>query len=129
MVTIEPRYKEHSRFSDDRLSQYISSVDDGVLIGMQPGITGAIALLGHPSVVRIGQEHRPFISRRRDLRSELLPYYAKLDMFLTLTERDRIATCPSLHPAPAWALCRTESRSSTPHPRTTPTRSWWPLDG
>ena len=39
-------------------------------------------------MVRIGQEHRPFTSRSRDLRLELLPFYARLDMFLTLTERD-----------------------------------------
>ncbi len=98
IVASEPRYKEYSRFSDDKLSAYISSVDDGVLVGMQPGIIAAIAQLGRPSVVRIGQEHRPFTSRAKDLRQELLPYYAKLDMFLTLTQRDMNRYVPRFPP-------------------------------
>lgn len=84
----EPRYAAYSRYSDSQLTRYLGTVDDGVLIGMQPGVTAAIAQLARPSVVTVGQDHMSIRGRSSVLREQVLPYYAKLDTFLTLTERD-----------------------------------------
>jgi glycosyltransferase involved in cell wall biosynthesis len=84
----ESRYGKYSEYTDAALEEYLTSVDDGVVIGMQPGMIAAIAQLASPSVVRVGQEHRSIRGRSKDLLDEALPHYAKLDLFLTLTERD-----------------------------------------
>jgi glycosyltransferase involved in cell wall biosynthesis len=84
----DPRFSQHNRYTDLRLARYLWSVRGGVLIGMQPVMNVAIARLARPSTVRIAQEHRPFVSRNAGLREAAVQYYPRLDMFLTLTERD-----------------------------------------
>lgn len=84
----ESRYRMYSQYSDEQLERYLATLDDGVVIGMQPAMTAAIAQLAPPSVVRVGQEHRSIRGRATSLLDEVLPHYAKLDLFLTLTERD-----------------------------------------
>lgn len=88
IVRHEPAYGAFSLYSDQQLEQYIASVHDGVLVGMQPGMTAAIAQLASTTVVRVGQEHRPYSSRGKELRKELVQHYGNLDVLLTLTERD-----------------------------------------
>jgi glycosyltransferase involved in cell wall biosynthesis len=84
----DPRFSQHNRYTDLRLARYLWSVRGGVLIGMQPVMNVAIARLARPSTVRIAQEHRPFVSRNPGLREAAVRHYPRLDMFLTLTERD-----------------------------------------
>jgi glycosyltransferase involved in cell wall biosynthesis len=84
----EPHYSTYSRASDVALEQYIRGVQDGALIGMQPGVNLAVAAFADPRVVRVGQDHRPFQDRRRHLRRAFRANLPRLDAFLTLVDRD-----------------------------------------
>ncbi|HLN77405.1 MAG TPA: glycosyltransferase family 4 protein [Nocardioidaceae bacterium] len=84
----EPHYPAYSLATDRALEQFLPSVRDGVLLGMQPGVNLAIAKLADPSVVRVGQMHRPFEPQRKQLRKAEKKYFPRLDAFLTLTEGD-----------------------------------------
>lgn len=84
----DPWYEQHSLDSDTQLLRYLRSVRGGVLIGMQPGLSVAIARFAPAEVLRVAQEHRPFSSRPKSLREASLRYYPRLDVFLTLTRRD-----------------------------------------
>ena len=84
----ESRYAKYSEFTDAALESYLGSIDGGAVIGMQPGMIAAIAQLAPASVVRVGQEHMSIRGRSKSLLQEALPHYTKLDLFLTLTERD-----------------------------------------
>lgn len=84
----EPHFAHYSLYSDLQLARYLRSVKEGVLVGMQPGVNIAVARLGRPSVVRIGQDHRPFVTRKDQLMREQQARLPSLDMFLTLTETD-----------------------------------------
>ncbi len=88
MLPQDARYGQHSLYTDLLLALYVRSVRDGVLVGMQPGISMAIARFARDSVVRVAQEHRPFVSRAKPMQAAMLRYYPRLDTFLTLTERD-----------------------------------------
>ncbi len=82
------QHRRHNLYADLLLARYIRSVEDGVLVAMQPGISMAVARFGRPSAVRIAQEHRPFVSRPRKMQAAMLRRYSRLDALLTLTERD-----------------------------------------
>jgi glycosyltransferase involved in cell wall biosynthesis len=84
----EPHYPAYSLATDRALERFLPSVGDGVLVGMQPGVNLAIAKLADPSVVRVGQMHRPFEPKRKHLRKAEKKYFPRLDAFLTLTEGD-----------------------------------------
>jgi glycosyltransferase involved in cell wall biosynthesis len=86
--TEEPHYGSYSLYSDLMLRRYLQSVQDGVLVGMQPGVNLAIARFAPDSVVRIGQDHRPFVVRKGQLLDEMRKYLPRLDAFLTLTRTD-----------------------------------------
>jgi glycosyltransferase involved in cell wall biosynthesis len=84
-----PHYRHFSRRSDAALRRFLKSVDDGALVGMQPGVAVAIARLGRASTLRIAQDHRPFITRKKQLRQAMRRHFPNgLDMLLTLTETD-----------------------------------------
>ncbi|MGH3355774.1 MAG: glycosyltransferase family 4 protein [Nocardioidaceae bacterium] len=83
------RYGEFSLHSDLRLTRYLRSVRDGVLIGTRPGLNLAIARLAHPSVVKIGQEHINLASHHDQLLGALRRTYPRLDLCTTLTVEDR----------------------------------------
>ncbi len=84
----EPHYRAYSRRSDNALRQYFADRTDGAAIGMQPGMALAVAQLAAPSLVRVGQDHRPFETRRGDLLDAYAKHLPDLDMFLTLTGPD-----------------------------------------
>jgi glycosyltransferase involved in cell wall biosynthesis len=84
----EPRYARFSVYSDNMLKRYLKAVDDGVLIGMQPGVNVAIAKLANDSVLKLGQDHVPFRLRSPELREAMRVTLPRLDTFLTLTETD-----------------------------------------
>jgi glycosyltransferase involved in cell wall biosynthesis len=84
----DPRHTSHGLLSDLALLRYLRSVKDGALVGMQPGINVAIARHGRAGAVRVIQDHRPFASRRKQLREEYRALAPRLDAYLTLTEAD-----------------------------------------
>lgn len=91
MPANEPHFATYSVASDRALERYLASVRDGALIGMQPGVNLAVARLGRPEVVRIGQDHRPFRDRRGALRDAMVADLPRLDAFLTLTDSDALS--------------------------------------
>lgn len=107
----EPHYRFYNRATDRALREFFDSIDEGAVIGMQPGVNLAVARLADPSVVRIGQMHRPFEKRRKELNAAMVRDLPRLDAFLTLTEADarlyrrrldeslRIETIPNATPA------------------------------
>lgn len=84
----EPHYKSYSEATDRALEEFLPSVRDGALVGMQPGLNLAVARLANPDVVRVGQMHRPFEPRRKQLIKAMEREIPKLDAFLTLTSSD-----------------------------------------
>ena len=55
---------------------------------MQPGLNLASARFGRDTVVRVAQDHRPFVGRPRTLIESYAQYAGRLDAFLTLTQAD-----------------------------------------
>jgi glycosyltransferase involved in cell wall biosynthesis len=88
MPSNEPHRRTYSQATDRALREFMDSVTDGALVGMQPGMNLAVARLGRPEVVRVGQDHRPFEVRRGDLRDAMVQDLPRLDAFLVLTEDD-----------------------------------------
>ena len=84
----EPRFRQYSLYSDLVLRRYLRSLDDGVLVTMQPGLNLASARFGRDSCVRVAQDHRPFVGRPRTLIESYVRYAGRLDAFLTLTQAD-----------------------------------------
>jgi glycosyltransferase involved in cell wall biosynthesis len=84
----EPRYRQYSLHSDLVLRRYLRSLDDGVLVTMQPGLNLAAARFGRDTCVRVAQDHRPFVGRPRQLIESYARHARKLDAFLTLTKAD-----------------------------------------
>ena len=99
MPSREPHYGTYSRASDLALEEYLGGIDDGAVIGMQPGVNLAIARLAPTTVLRLGQDHRPTQDRRGDLRRAYKAHLPHLDAFLTLTERDAVRWRRILGPA------------------------------
>lgn len=88
MPSNEPHRRTYSQATDRALREFMDSVTDGALVGMQPGMNLAVARLGRPEVVRVGQDHRPFEIRQGDLRDAMVQDLPRLDAFLVLTEDD-----------------------------------------
>lgn len=121
----EPHYQAYSLATDRALEEFIPSVREGALVGMQPGVNLAIARLADPGVVRVGQMHRPFEPQRKHLRQAEKKYFPRLDAFLTLTEGDadryrrflddglRIEAIPNATPAYSGELSTLENKVVT----------------
>jgi glycosyltransferase involved in cell wall biosynthesis len=84
----EPRFGQYSLRTDLALTRYLSSLRDGAVIAMQPGLNVALARLGRRQAVRVAQDHRPFVDRSEEVHAAYRRYAHRLDAFLTLTERD-----------------------------------------
>jgi glycosyltransferase involved in cell wall biosynthesis len=84
----EPRFRQYSLHTDLAVARYLSAIRDGAVIAMQPGLNVALARLGRRQVVRVAQDHRPFVDRAPSVRAAYVRYAAGLDAFLTLTRRD-----------------------------------------
>jgi glycosyltransferase involved in cell wall biosynthesis len=83
-----PQYSAYSEATDRALERFFASVQDGVVVGMTPALTLAVARLARPETVRVGQMPRPFESRRVQMFEAMDTYVPRLDAFLTLTEHD-----------------------------------------
>ncbi len=88
MPEFEVRSDAYSLHTDLVLWRYLRSVREGVLVTMQPGLTIASARLGRDSVVRVGQDHRPFARRPPEVLDAYQRYAGNLDLLLTLTRAD-----------------------------------------
>lgn len=86
--TSEKAYIEHSAVSDARLARYLWSVRDGAVVTTQPHLNVALARLGRKAALKVGQEHRPWVSRAPKRRAAAAAFYPGLDALVTLTERD-----------------------------------------
>jgi glycosyltransferase involved in cell wall biosynthesis len=86
----DTRRHRHSLYTDFHLLRYLRTARADAIVGMQPGISLAIARFGRRrrGCVRVVQEHRPFRERSQALRADYARYGSRLDAFLTLTERD-----------------------------------------
>lgn len=84
----EPRYEEYSLYSDLVLARYLRGLRGGAVVAMQPGLTIALARLGTDRYIRIGQDHRPYVSRPRSVLDLYAKYGDRLDAFLALTRPD-----------------------------------------
>lgn len=84
----EPRYAAYSRHSDRVLQDYLSGLRGGALITMQPGLNIASARFGTSDVVRVAQDHRPFVGRSPAIRRAYARHAGNLDALLTLTAED-----------------------------------------
>lgn len=121
----EPHYPAYSLATDRALEEFLPSVREGALVGMQPGVNLAIARLADPRVVRVAQMHRPFEPHRKQLRKAEKKYFPRLDAFLTLTEGDaaqyrdfldpklRIEVIPNATPAYEGARSTLENKVVT----------------
>lgn len=81
-------YGRVSLYTDLALRRYLSRQDGCVVIGTNPGLNIALAMLAGPTTVTIGQEHL-HLARRGPLRRELFrTHYPALDAVVTLTAFD-----------------------------------------
>lgn len=88
LIQGDSRSEQHSLYSDLLLLRYLRTLRADALIGMQPGINVAIARFGRRRATLVVQDHRPYRSRGRELRTAYQRYARRLDAFLTLTGRD-----------------------------------------
>jgi glycosyltransferase involved in cell wall biosynthesis len=84
----EPRYRKYNAYTDRKLVRYLESLEGGAVIGMQPGVSVAIAKHAPDSVVRVAQDHVPFRLRPQELHEDMRLHFDRLDQFLTLTSTD-----------------------------------------
>ncbi|HEU4515530.1 MAG TPA: glycosyltransferase family 4 protein [Nocardioidaceae bacterium] len=125
MPSNEPHRRTYSQATDRALREFMDSVTDGALVGMQPGMNLAVARLGRPEVVKVGEDHRPFEIRHGDLREAMIRELPRLDAFVVLTEDDarqyrevldpglRIEVMPNATPAYTGRLSTLENKVVT----------------
>lgn len=83
-----PQFSAYSEATDRELDKFLASVHDGAVVGMTPALTLAVARLGQPESVLVGQMPRPFEPRRVQMLEAMDRHVPRLDAFLTLTEHD-----------------------------------------
>ncbi|PDP89133.1 glycosyl transferase family 1 [Glycomyces fuscus] len=111
----DARGPTHSRLTDDRLEEYLSTTDADVVVGTRPGLNVVIARAAPDRVVKIGQEHLTYDQHSEPLRRVMEKDYPRLDAFVTVTEADartyrermpmprvRVLSIPNSVPAPAF---------------------------
>lgn len=72
---------------DGPVARYLSSLTGTAVVASQPTLSVAVAKYAPLDVVKVAQEHRPLRSRSPEQRDLALRHYPRLDMLLTLTER------------------------------------------
>ena len=82
------RYENFSALTDLALYRYLRTVRTDVLVGTRPGLN--LAMAGHAprSIVRVGQDHLHHGTYGEELRAAMRRLYPRLDLYVTLTERD-----------------------------------------
>ncbi|GAA3443185.1 glycosyltransferase family 4 protein [Planomonospora venezuelensis] len=68
---------------------YVSSLDDGILVTTRPALNLISARRTPRSVVRIAQEHMNLAAHREPVRRQIIRHYGKLDAIVVLTGTDR----------------------------------------
>jgi glycosyltransferase involved in cell wall biosynthesis len=84
------RYHHYNRHSDVVLADYLRSLEDGVLVTMQPALNIPAARVHSSRCVKVAQDHRPYRGRPRALLAAYQRHAAGLDMLLTLTDADAV---------------------------------------
>ena len=111
MSTNDFRYPLFNLLTDTRMTRYILSARDGVLIGTRPAINLAVALVAAPSVVRVGQDHMNLSTYNDPLRAQIGAFYPRLDLVSTLTRATPTTTAATCRAARASSACRTACRT------------------
>ncbi|MEU6680244.1 glycosyltransferase family 4 protein [Streptomyces sp. NPDC046925] len=117
----EVKFTRFSRLTDRRITRYLRSLTDGVLITTRPGLNLLSARFAPPSVLRIGQEHLHYERHKLALTHQIDLWYPRLDALTVLTEADRQTYAARLADAPVRIEC-----IPNPLPGAAPARS--PLD-
>ncbi|MBP2705121.1 glycosyltransferase family 4 protein [Microbispora sp. RL4-1S] len=68
---------------------YVSSVDEGILVTTRPALNLIAARRGRPSVVRVAQEHMNLAAYPETIRQEIARHYDAFDAVAVLTGTDR----------------------------------------
>ncbi|MFE3457677.1 glycosyltransferase [Nocardiopsis aegyptia] len=111
----DSRGSTHSRLTDDRLEEYLTTTDADVVVGTRPGLNAVIARAAPRHVVKVGQEHLTYEQHSQALRRVMETEYPNLDAFVTVTEADartyadrmalpgvRLLSIPNSVPAPPF---------------------------
>ena len=83
-----PRYEDFNEHTDRVLTEYLSSVEGGAVVTMQPMLNIALARLGTDRYVKVAQDHRPYVNRPQAVLDMYQQYGGGLDAFLALTRKD-----------------------------------------
>lgn len=84
----ETRRRNFSLLTDLHLVRFLRSLDCDVLVTTRPWLTIAATRFARRGVVLVGQEHLHLKARRPLLRRVMRHTYGRLDVLVTLTERD-----------------------------------------
>ncbi|MFC7384798.1 glycosyltransferase family 4 protein [Sphaerisporangium rhizosphaerae] len=95
----EVRYDRFNVLTDLRLTCYLRSLRDGVLVTTRPALNLLSARYAPATVVRVGQEHLHHARHKPELAREIRRWYPRLDAVTVLTEADERAYRAALGPA------------------------------
>ncbi|MDT0327595.1 glycosyltransferase family 4 protein [Nocardiopsis lambiniae] len=111
----DTRGSTHSRLTDDRLEEYLTTTDADVIVGTRPGLNIVIARAAPEHVIKVGQEHLTYDQHSESLRRVMAAEYPGLDAFVTVTDADahtyarrmpmpgvRVLSIPNSVPAPPF---------------------------
>lgn len=131
----DTRGSAHSRLTDRRLEEYLSTTDADVVVGTRPGLNIAIARAAPDRVVKVGQEHLTYDQHSESLRRVMAAEYPGLDAFVTVTEADartyrrkmplpgvRLLSIPNSVPAPPFTTHGHNSRTIVSAGRLAPSK-------
>ncbi|GHD21557.1 glycosyl transferase family 1 [Nocardiopsis kunsanensis] len=129
------RGEQHSRLTDDRLAEFLTTTDADVVVGTRPGLNVIIARVGPARLVKVGQEHLTFEQHQEPLRRVMAGTYRDLDAFVTVTEADartysvrmplpgvRLVAIPNSVPRPAFTTDGTNTRTIVSAGRLAPSK-------
>ncbi|MBE3000729.1 glycosyltransferase family 4 protein [Nocardiopsis sp. HNM0947] len=129
------RGDQHSKLTDDRLTEFLSTTDSDVVVGTRPGLNVAIARAAPDRIVKIGQEHLTFEQHKDSLRKVMARTYPSLDAFVTVTEADartysvrmplpgvRLVAIPNSVPRPAFTADGANTRTIVSAGRLAPSK-------
>jgi glycosyltransferase involved in cell wall biosynthesis len=85
----ESRYQQYTLDGDLALRRYLRGQHDGVVIATRSGLNLALARWARPGVVAIAQEHLHLHAHNEGLQRRFRQHFRRLDVLVTLTERDR----------------------------------------